>query len=251
MGRRRLALELIPNEKARRSSYEKRKKGMMKKAQELTTVWRRRVHDHLWLGVSNGWIGSGSATATKPEIWPVSPEKGADRRAKRTVVLPEFFASRKRKVDAELAEARMANHEAKYPISEAQIEGLSEEDLKGLLSSMGHKLEVAEARLVVMKGDAMRRSSHMYDHQVHANDHIYDHHQMQGLFQNPYLFSDVLPERNFHFTTPEGMMLSETACYDVLMVQPAPAPCAALRQCQEGSVPDPNDAGFFTRGFSV
>ncbi|KAF8016412.1 hypothetical protein BT93_H1810 [Corymbia citriodora subsp. variegata] len=217
MGRRRLALELIPNEKARRSSYEKRKKGMMKKAQELTTL----------CGVDACTIiysPAGSATATKPEIWPVSPEKvkriieqymrkGADRRAKRTVVLPEFFASQKRKVDAELTKARMANHDARYPISEAQIEGLSEEDLKGLLSSLGHKLELAEARLVVMKEDAMRRSSHMYDHQVHANDHIYDHHQMQGLFQDPYLFSNVLPERNFHFTIPEGMMLSHaTTC---------------------------------------
>ncbi|KAF8011137.1 hypothetical protein BT93_J1682 [Corymbia citriodora subsp. variegata] len=171
MGRGKLALELIPKEKARRITYEKRKKGLMKKAQEFTTL----------CGVDTCMIiygPAGSATTSEPEVWPASPEKvklvieryrseGADRRAKRTIGLPEFFANRKRKVDSELAKARLANWEAK------------------LLGSLGHKLEVAKARLTVMKEDAMRRSSsHVYDHHIH--DHVYHHHHhpMQGMFQD-------------------------------------------------------------------
>ncbi|XP_010034675.2 MADS-box transcription factor 56 [Eucalyptus grandis] len=189
MGRGKLALELIPKEKARRITYEKRKKGLMKKAQEFTTL----------CGVDTCMViygPAGSTATTEPEVWPASPEKvklvieryrseGADRRAKRTIGLPEFFANRKRKVDAELAKARLANWEAKYPVSEALIEGFSEEDLRRLLGSLGHKLEVAKARLAVMKEDAMRRSSsHVYDHHIHANDHVYHPHHMQGMFQD-------------------------------------------------------------------
>lgn len=189
MGRGKLALELIPKEKARKITYEKRKKGLMKKAQEFTTL----------CGVDTCMIiygPAGSTATTEPEVWPASPEKvklvierykseGADRRAKRTIGLPEFFANRKRKVDAELAKARLANWEAKYPVSEALIEGFSEEDLRRLLGSLGHKLEVAKARLAVMKEDAIRRSSsHVYDHHIHANDHVYHHHHMQGMFQD-------------------------------------------------------------------
>ncbi|XP_030531103.1 agamous-like MADS-box protein AGL82 [Rhodamnia argentea] len=189
MGRGKLALELIPKEKARRITYEKRKKGLMKKAQEFTTL----------CGVDTCMLiyGPAGATATaEPEVWPSSPEKvklvieryrseGADRRAKRTIGLPEFFTNRKRKVDAELAKARLANWEAKYPVSEALIEGFSEEELRRLLGSLGRKLEAAKARLAAMKEDAMRRSSsHVYEHQIHAHDHVYHHHHMQGMFQD-------------------------------------------------------------------
>ncbi|XP_039161164.1 agamous-like MADS-box protein AGL82 [Eucalyptus grandis] len=263
MGRRKLVLELIPNEKARRITYEKRKKGMMKKAQEFTTL----------CGVDTCMIiygPAGSAATTEPEIWPASPEKvkciierymskGADRRAKRMVGLPEFFADRNRKVNAELAKVRLASWEAKYPISEALIDGLSEEDMRRLLGSLGHKLEAAKARLAVMKEDAMRRSSSlMNDHNVPANDHTYHHHHhMPCSCQNHFP-----PGQDFHFAIPEGTMLSETslygpiignvssegtpsfgACYDALMVQPAP-PHAALGDAGRSN-PAPDDAGFF------
>ncbi|KAF8006952.1 hypothetical protein BT93_K1065 [Corymbia citriodora subsp. variegata] len=216
MSCRKSTLELIPNEKARRITYDKRKKGMMKKAQEFATLC-----DVDTCVILCG--ATGSTAATEPEIWPASPEKvkriierymseEVNHRAKRTVGLPKLLASQKRKVDAELTKARMMNWEAKYPISEALIEGLSEEDLRRLLGALGHKLEAAKARPTVMKEGAMRRSSHTYDHQVHADDHIYDHHQMQGLFQDHCLFEDILPMQNFHFATPEGTMLSDMAC---------------------------------------
>ncbi|XP_030446568.2 agamous-like MADS-box protein AGL82 [Syzygium oleosum] len=246
MGRRKLPLELIPNEKARRITYEKRKKSIMKKAQEFTTL----------CGVDTCMIiycpERSAARATEPEVWPANREKvkriierymseGADRRAKKTVGLPDFFVNRKRKVNTELAKARLANWKAEYPISKALIEGLSKEDLKRLLGSLGHKLEVAKVRLAVLKEDAMRRSlSPTYDHHAHVNDHMYHHHHMHASFQDDCHFGDVPLGQDFHFAIPEGMILLETSsygpimgnvplegtpsfgtCYDELMVQPA------------------------------
>ncbi|XP_010039103.2 agamous-like MADS-box protein AGL82 [Eucalyptus grandis] len=233
MDRRKLTLGLIPNEKARRITYEKRKKNVMKKAQEFATLC-----DLDTCMIIYG--PTGSATATEPEVWPASPGKvkriierymseGADRCAKRTVRLPEFFANRERKVDAELTEALPANRKAKYPVSESLIAGLSKEDLKRLLNSLGHKLEAAKARLAVMKEDAVRTSSsYMNDRQVHANERIYDQHQMQGSFQDP--------------SSPDGTP-NFRACYNASMVQPA-HPRAALPDAGR-SVPDLDNAGSF------
>ncbi|KAL3720291.1 hypothetical protein ACJRO7_005168 [Eucalyptus globulus] len=224
MGRGKLALELIPKERARRVTYEKRKKGLEKKAHEFTTL----------CGVDACMIiygPEGSATAAEPMVWPASPEKvklvieqyrseGADRRAKRTVGLPEFFVNRKRKVDAELAKARLANWKVKYPVSEAPIEGLSEEDLRRLLGSLGHKLEAAKARLAVMKEDAMRRSSgYVCDHHMHADDLVY-HHHMNGLFQNqiaPMPMKQQPPPLDvnpLHLDLPYHMMQQQQPLFD-------------------------------------
>ncbi|KAI6671312.1 hypothetical protein NL676_006197 [Syzygium grande] len=211
MGRGKLVLELIPKEKARRITYEKRKKGLMKKAQEFTTL----------CGVDTCMIiygPAGTAADTEPEIWPASPEKvkgiieqykseGADHRAKRTIGLPEFFANRKRKVDAELTKARLANWEAKYPVSEALIEGHSEEELRRMLGSLGHKLEAAKMRLAMMKEDAME----IYDRHMH--DHVY-----YGLFQNQIVRTPMKqppPDVNpLHLDLPYHMQQQHHSMFD-------------------------------------
>ncbi|KAI6674030.1 hypothetical protein NL676_001936 [Syzygium grande] len=232
----------------------------MKKAQEFTTL----------CGVDTCMIiyspERSATSANEPEVWPANREKvkhiierymneGADRRAKKTVGLPDFFVNQKRKVDTELAKARPANWKAEYLISEALIEGLSKEDLERLVGSLGHKLEAAKVRLAVLREDAMWRSlTRTYDHHAHVDDHMYHHHHMPGSFQDHYHFGDVPPGQDFHFATPEESILLETSsygpitgnvplegtpsfgmCYDELMVQPV-SPLAAL-----------SDAGFVTR----
>ncbi|XP_056171267.1 agamous-like MADS-box protein AGL82 [Syzygium oleosum] len=246
MGRRKLPLELIPNEKARRITYEKRKKSIMKKAQEFTTLCGVDTCMIIY------FVPRDAPPAPRSPSRPANREKvkriierymseGADRRTKKTVGLLDFFVNRKRKVNTELAKARLANWKAEYPISEALIEGLSKEDLKRLLGSLGHKLEAAKVRLAVLKEDAMWRSlSRTNDHHAHVNDHMYHHHHMHASFQDDCHFGDVPPGQDFHFATPEGMILLETSsygpimgnmplegtpsfgtCYDELMVQPA------------------------------
>ncbi|KAI3409466.1 uncharacterized protein J3R85_019294 [Psidium guajava] len=209
MGRRKLPLELIPNEKARRITYEKRKKCMMKKAQEFSTL----------CGVDTCMIiygPAGSAAANKPEIWPASPEK-VKRIFRRYISeagaavprgrsgCPSSSRTRSGKVDAELARPGWANWEAKYPISEALIEELSKVDPRRLHSSLGQKLDAAKARLAVVKEDAMRRPSHMNDHHVHAGDHIDDRRHMRGLFQDHCLAGDVPPWGKLPLHHPGGV----------------------------------------------
>ncbi|KAL3735600.1 hypothetical protein ACJRO7_024685 [Eucalyptus globulus] len=156
MGRAKLKLELISNSRSRRTTFEKRKKGLMKKAGEFKTL----------CGVDTcviiNPIGISSDGLVKMETWPPDRKEverivrryqseATDRRARHATGLHEFFASRKKKIDAELAKAHRANWEAKYPVSEEIFKDLSDPQLRSLLSAVDDRLEQAKTRLATMK----------------------------------------------------------------------------------------------------
>lgn len=156
MGRGKLALELISKEKSRKITFEKRKKGLIKKAKEFSIL----------CGVDTCMIIYGTPAISdrpeEPEIWPPDAQEvqriiqryrneGIDCRMKRSVGLPDFFVNRKKKLDLELAKARSAVWEAKYPVSDDLIAGFSEEQLRSLLMALGNRLESAKKRLAALK----------------------------------------------------------------------------------------------------
>ncbi|KAI4320610.1 hypothetical protein MLD38_034071 [Melastoma candidum] len=157
MGRRKLALELIPEEKSRKLTCQRRKKCLLKKAQELSAL----------CGVDACVVmydsGSSSSSATaQPEIWP--PNHGVVRRvieryqngcsqtrAKRRSGLQEFFEKKKRKVELKLEKVRKDAWAAKYNISDEQLKSLSGDKLRDLLGSLQRKLDAAKVRLAYLK----------------------------------------------------------------------------------------------------
>ncbi|KAI4375387.1 hypothetical protein MLD38_013265 [Melastoma candidum] len=213
MGRGKLALELIPKEKSRMLTFEKRKKGLMKKAGEFSTL----------CGVDTCMIIFGER-GTEPEVWP--PEKdevrriidrylseGPDRRSKRTVGLPDFFINRKKKLDAELKKVRTANWEAKYPVSDEIVEGLSEEQLRSFLNALKGKLDMAKELLATMKAEKLQElaRNEMVQYEFYTKDNgMYSDHTMQC----PSTFVDVKP--GFEF--PNGY------CHDQHLLPPMPDP---------------------------
>lgn len=156
MGRGKLTLDLISNEKSRKTTFLKRKKGIIKKAREFSIL----------CGVDTCVIIYGTPAICdrpeEPEIWPPNPSEveriirryeneGTDRRSKRIVGLPEFFLDKRRKIDREFVKARAAVWEAKYPVSEDLIAGLSQEQLRSLRAVLGQRLESAKKRLATLK----------------------------------------------------------------------------------------------------
>ncbi|XP_048129384.1 agamous-like MADS-box protein AGL82 isoform X2 [Rhodamnia argentea] len=161
MGRAKLKLELMSNSRSRRITFEKRKKGLMKKAEEFKIL----------CGVDTSVIiypiGMPGEGLVEPEIWPPDTKEverifrryrseAADRRAKHASGLREFFASRKKKIDAEVAEIRKANWEAKYPVSDEFLKGLPEPQLTSHLSAVGNRLKQAKTRLATMREEKRR-----------------------------------------------------------------------------------------------
>lgn len=157
MGRGKLALEFIAKDRSRRTTFEKRKKGLMKKAEEFSIL----------CGVDTCMIiyNADDSPGRGPTVWPHDPEKarqvidrylseGIDRRRRHAMGLPEFFVSRKRKLDCELAKVRSANWAAKYPVPDELISSLSQDQLRALLAMLGMKLEGAKKRLLAVKESA-------------------------------------------------------------------------------------------------
>nr|XP_043625829.1 agamous-like MADS-box protein AGL82 [Erigeron canadensis] len=100
MGRAKLRMELIPKEKTRITTYQKRKRGMIKKAKEFSTLCDVNTVMFILPPDSN-----------EPEVWPENPElikktiafyktKKGDS-GKKTYALNDFFEDRKKKIKDE------------------------------------------------------------------------------------------------------------------------------------------------------
>ncbi|GLT34881.1 hypothetical protein SLA2020_093720 [Shorea laevis] len=159
MGRGKLSLELIKNEKSRVLTFRKRLKGLMKKAHEFTTL----------CGVKACMIIYGppnlKGMPTTVDIWPSDSaevkavidqyKEAADlfeTKLKKPFNLVDFFAVRRRMINDEIAKLRRKGSlEAKYPIRDDQIKNLSLNQVKILNSKFDSKIEAAKSKLKTMK----------------------------------------------------------------------------------------------------
>lgn len=155
MGRGKLTMELICNERSRMITYHKRKKGLTKKAREFQIL----------CGVDACVIILGPKQNNHPvdvETWPTDlvevrriinrfRSEGADR--KKTQDLSYFFEARKKKVDDEIAKLRKACMEAKFPAWDNRLNLLSLDQLRELAGIFESKLDVARGWLLKLKGN--------------------------------------------------------------------------------------------------
>lgn len=155
MGRGKLNMELISNERSRMITYQKRKKGLTKKAREF----------HILCDVDACVIIFGPKLHNRPvdvETWPTDRSdirriinrfrsKGTER--KRTQDLSDFFVGRKKKVDDEIAKVRKAYLEAKFPVWDNRLNLLSVDQLRVLGGIFDSKLEEAKSRVLKLRGN--------------------------------------------------------------------------------------------------
>ncbi|XP_057972718.1 MADS-box protein FBP24-like [Malania oleifera] len=151
MGHAKLNLELIPKEKSRNVTFQKRKKGLMKKLSEFTIL----------CGVEGCMIIYGGGAPkhkqmqheenppppVEPEIWPENADDvrkvimdykvhTKEERGRRTSNLTDFYKDRKKKVDEQLAKVR-------------RIIALAELSQLGFF--LGNKLEDVRRRIEFLK----------------------------------------------------------------------------------------------------
>ncbi|KAF5748198.1 agamous-like MADS-box protein AGL19 [Tripterygium wilfordii] len=158
MGRGKLCMERISNDKSRMLTYQKRKKGLMKKAYEFGTL----------CGVDVCVIIHGPMLEdhhAEVETWPKNPNevKGIidkyrsvedeDLRGKKTQDLSDFFDIRRKKVEDEIAKLQLANMESKFPKWDDRLDRYSLDHLRVLEAVFEAKLEAANSRLLMLKSE--------------------------------------------------------------------------------------------------
>ncbi|CAK9161228.1 unnamed protein product [Ilex paraguariensis] len=155
MGRGKLGMELIRSKKARLITFKKRKCGLMKKIDELSTLCGVEVSMIIYSAKED-------ASPIELEIHPADPNKlqnlitkyknqTNDDRRKRTVDLSNFFEDRKRQAENELVKLQKKIEEAKYPTWDDQYNSLSEEQLMEFGNVLGGKLETVKNRFELIK----------------------------------------------------------------------------------------------------
>ncbi|KAJ4827761.1 hypothetical protein Tsubulata_020861 [Turnera subulata] len=158
MGRSKMSMELITNERSRLVTYHKRTKGLFKKMEEF----------HILCDVDACAIVIGpTSSRNDPRImtWPASSDEvkriisryrkdlsSDPARVKKTQNLSDYFATRKSKIEREIAVTRKAKMEAKFPRWSDQFDLLDVQQLKMLECVVESKLEEATRRLLELKG---------------------------------------------------------------------------------------------------
>ncbi|CAI9302623.1 unnamed protein product [Lactuca saligna] len=185
MGRAKIEMKYITKEKTRNTTYEKRKQGMIKKAQELKTL----------CDIDTAMIII-PPNSNKPEIWPQDPDqvkksiasyKSKEENRKKHYGLKEYFEERKKKVEGELEKARKRNMEVKYPTWFDELDGLSEVQLRHFAMGLENKEKSVRDYLELQK---RMKFEHVDYYQYGSSTHSHmGFNQVQMVNQNHYFMN--------------------------------------------------------------
>ncbi|KAF3457276.1 hypothetical protein FNV43_RR01933 [Rhamnella rubrinervis] len=183
MGRGKLKLELIPNEKSRKTTFLKRSKGLIKKCSQLSTLCDVDV-----CMIING--GAGGPREQQVRTYPDKSEEvhriihrylttTKDNPPKKITGLSDFFVDEKKKLDSELSKL----YKAKYPVSDELIDQYcpngDPNELLGFLNLLDERIKEAEEMI------QQKKQNQQLDHdQLHGGD---DHgHDFDSGNQGPH-----------------------------------------------------------------
>ncbi|XP_062100361.1 floral homeotic protein AGAMOUS-like [Humulus lupulus] len=200
MGRGKLKLELIPDEKSRKTTFIKRKKGIMKKAYEFSVL----CDVDICLLVSDMESGRvltqtrrGSWSSSKNQEDHPHPQGGTtiletyppesdnvlriiqkyqkaltQRASNKSYDLAGLLAERNKKVQTEISRCRKKYYAFKYPASTDLLEGFSADDLAKLYGRLGVKIETVKKIIEdKQKGKAPLKAM--------KNENVFRHYQPQ------------------------------------------------------------------------
>ncbi|KAL2647377.1 hypothetical protein AAZV13_05G114900 [Glycine max] len=156
MGRGRIPMELIQKEKARKKTFDKRKKGLLKKAYEISTL----------CAVDVGIVIYAPKFLNEPETWPQDQDSRevkriiqkyqnttSDRYSKMYNV-QEYFNDRMKKIEGEISKVHKEKIKLMYPTWDDSYNTLGEEQLRMFVSILDVKLDACNQRMNMLKRDS-------------------------------------------------------------------------------------------------
>ncbi|XP_047329269.1 floral homeotic protein AGAMOUS-like [Impatiens glandulifera] len=212
MGRAKLNMHLISGEKARLTTFQKRKKGLMKKAYELQTLCSVDVCLIIYHPETS------ESLSKHPEIWPSDNEKVGrmiesynrqpiDDQKRRTNDLLFYFEDRNKKVEDTLIKLRKKNNEILYPTWGERYLNFSEDELRNIASVLQNKFDEVRVKVNMLKN-------------IDENNG-HNSHQLGFITQDqssPYLMNEAMLgffRDSLNYMTPPTMMLNNNNDYYV------------------------------------
>ncbi|KAG7017922.1 Agamous-like MADS-box protein AGL82, partial [Cucurbita argyrosperma subsp. argyrosperma] len=151
MGRGTLSLKLISNPKSRRTTFQKRKKSLMKKAYELSTLCD--VQTCVVIASEEFETWPSDRTQVEAMIRSYKSQSFCKQSAKSSYDLNQFFSDRKNKIVTETSKLREKVQKSKDTNSDHCLDSLSEHQLKALMVTLDSKIGVADSMIEFMEAD--------------------------------------------------------------------------------------------------
>ncbi|RDX98116.1 Agamous-like MADS-box protein AGL82, partial [Mucuna pruriens] len=151
MGRGRIPMELIKKEKARKTTFHKRKNGLMKKVYEFSTL----------CGVDVCVVLDAPNFLDVPETWPQDSREvtrviqkfqntTSDRRPK-VYNVQEYYNDRMKKVEGEVSKVQKEKIKIMYPTWDDSYNTLGEDQLRVFINILDAKLDACNQRMNMLK----------------------------------------------------------------------------------------------------
>ncbi|XP_021714622.1 floral homeotic protein GLOBOSA-like [Chenopodium quinoa] len=186
MGRAKIAMEFIVKEKTRNATYGKRKKGLLKKAHELSILCNVPVCIIIYPYKEGKQSSEAEVYAFKGDLItesnamdlsratdPMVAREMIDRyvripneeKYKRALNLFDMFDEWTKKADQELSKLRHKNALVKYPCWDSRFDGLTLEQLMELLVHLDQKIEFVRQKISLFKSNNNHNHSHTHNHE--------------------------------------------------------------------------------------
>ncbi|KAJ6314871.1 hypothetical protein OIU78_018368 [Salix suchowensis] len=159
MVNKRIEMELIKNEKSRMHTFRKRKTNLLKKVSDFSILCGVDACVIIFGPNQNDQL---AATA---ETWPSNPDEvrciinryKASDQPRKCYQGSDYFAAKKKKIDAEFAKLHRQVLKSKYPIWDDRLNSLSIDQLGVILAQMDTKIESTDKTLSFFKEYSSQR----------------------------------------------------------------------------------------------
>ncbi|CAI9101557.1 OLC1v1038910C1 [Oldenlandia corymbosa var. corymbosa] len=160
MGRAKLEMKLIDNEKSRHSTFKKRKEGLLRKMHEFTTLCDVDACIIMYPPKQQENSSEEEAAAQQAEIWPNNNPDEVSRliniyrtnsNASQKFTLTDFYHCRKKKIRQELEKKCKKRMELVYPTQVGSTTQYSETQWRVLANNLGNKLDIVKRKIASIK----------------------------------------------------------------------------------------------------
>ncbi|GAB2297781.1 hypothetical protein Dimus_031868 [Dionaea muscipula] len=159
MGRAKLPMKFIEKEKTRNITFLKRKKGLKKKACELSTLCDVPICIIIFPNNNNN--AASAAAKSEPEIWPSRPQKVLDvlnryillpseDQQRRALNLSDILLGKKKKAEQDLLKLQRKSTATKYPTWHSVLAGLNKDQLIKMASDLDEKCRMISGMVALM-----------------------------------------------------------------------------------------------------
>ena len=152
MGRKRITLKPISNERSRKSTFKQRKEGLITKISQLSTMCRVEacliVYDEM-----NDDVGTMTWPKDPTLVRPIIENYESQRAEKppNTFVIDDFFENRNNMIESEISKLHKQAREIKYPSWDPSLSNMGDEQLRAFIANVNAKIEACDQRIDMLK----------------------------------------------------------------------------------------------------